>query len=168
MCFLVLRLIWLIIEQNDYKRPCSLSAFTSTRSPGSIPTEGKYSPLLWDIYNNWKFGYWARMKLILLAVVLSVCMLMSSAYPSQTQQRRRQDVCKLKNLMPARCSQGYSDKNLGWKRDKWVGILSMPSSLGCIFRRISLIPPDCFGNFWSKINASGLIWWFIVILWCLI
>ena len=38
-----------------------------------------------------------------------------------------------------------SDKNLGWKRDKWVGVFSMPSSLGCIFRRISLIPPECFG-----------------------
>ena len=42
------------------------------------------------------------MKLVLLAAVLSVCMLMSSAHPSQ-RQRQRQDVCKLKNLMLARC-----------------------------------------------------------------
>ena len=37
------------------------------------------------------------MKLVLLAAVLSVCMLMSSAYPSQ-RQRQRQDVCKLKKF----------------------------------------------------------------------
>ena len=42
-----------------------------------------------------------RMKLVLLAAVVSVCMLMSSAYPSQ-RQRQRQDVCKLK--MPAKFS----------------------------------------------------------------
>ena len=41
------------------------------------------------------------MKLVLLAAVVSVCMLMSSAYPSQ-RQRQRQDVCKLK--MPAKFS----------------------------------------------------------------
>ena len=42
------------------------------------------------------------MKLVLLVAVVSVCMLMSSAHPSQ-RQRQRQDVCKLKNLMLARC-----------------------------------------------------------------
>ena len=36
-----------------------------------------------------------RMKLVQVAAVLSVCMLMSSAYPRQTQQRQRQEVCKL-------------------------------------------------------------------------
>ena len=43
-----------------------------------------------------------------------------------------------------------SDKNLGWKHIKRVGVFSTPSSLGRIFRRISLIPPDCFVQFLIK------------------
>ena len=65
--------------------------------------------------------------------------------------------------LPGTCMRGIrrwyfrassSDKNLGWKRDKWVGLFSMPSFLERImFRRISLIPPDIFG-LWSKTSAS--------------